>query len=104
MDLPGHRVDVLDFGNDEACVRKTAQRCQIDVSFVVCVVSRDEARQHAGVRRMGIRRYERQLHARDRSHAKPFENGDMGVPAANEDDVLDDRYACLLLWVPSSPR
>ena len=72
-----------------------AQRREIDVDVVKVVVTRHQSGQHAGVGRMDIACDQRQPHAGDRVHPEPLEHRNVGVPAAYQDEVLDDGDAAL---------
>ena len=69
---------------------ETRERAQIHVHIVEIVMAGDEAGQHAGIRRMHVAGDEGDAHARHRRHAETLEHGDVGVPAADQHQVLDD--------------
>ena len=69
---------------------KTRQRPQIDMNVVVIVMAGNKARQHARIRRMDIAADEREANAGQRLHAELFENRNVAVTAADQDQVFDD--------------
>jgi len=60
------------------------------MDFVVAVMPRDIARQHAGVRRMRIAADHGQADAGQGMHAEAPEHADMAVSAADQHDVPQD--------------
>ena len=55
----------------------------------------DIARQHARIGRLDIAGDQGQPQPGHRPHAKAFQHMDMGMAAADEDEILSDRYALL---------
>ena len=79
----------------EPSAGESAQGRQIDMGVVEVVVARHQARQHARVGRVDVACDQRQPHAGDRVHPEPPEHRNMGVPAADQDEVFDDWDAAL---------
>src|SRR6516162_7491543 len=74
---------------------KAREPAEIDVALLKGVMPGDTARQHARIGRLDVAADQRDPHARHRPHAKGLQHMDMGMPAADEDEVLSDRNALL---------
>ena len=69
---------------------KACQRSQVNVGLIGRIEARDEPRQHARIRRLDIARDQGQPDAWDRPHAEALEHVHVGMPAADQHDILDD--------------
>ena len=68
-----------------------SQRRQIDVRFRVAVSPCNKTRQHPGIGRGEVACRQSQPHAGDRGHAEAAQHLDMGVSAADQQDIGADR-------------
>ena len=91
-------IDAGRLGMDQAGAGPGAQPCQVDVAFVECVLPGDEARDHAGVRRLDVPRDQAEPHPGHRLHGEAFQDMDVGMAAANQHEVLEERRG--LQWDP----
>ena len=80
----------------QARTGEAAQRAEVDMRFVIGVVTGDQPRQHAGIRRVHLAADHGQAHARHGAHAETFQYGDVAVPTAHEYKVFDDRCLAVL--------
>ena len=102
--VPGHRraplavhlapVEVEPHGRlvVEAGAREPGQPREVDVHLVERVVAGHQARQHPRVGRMDVARDQGDAHPGHRAHAEPLEHRDVGVPAPDQHEVLDDGH------------
>ena len=89
--LPGGEVEPDRFVEHGARSRETCERLQVDVRIVAGVVTGDESRKHPRIRRLDDARDQRHSDTRQRTHAEVLQHGDVGVTAAEEDEILEDR-------------
>ena len=75
----------------EARAGKARQRAGVDMRFVEAVVTGDQSRQHAGIRRVHLAADQGEAHARDRLHAEHAQHRDVGMAGADQHHVLDHR-------------
>ena len=81
-------IQARDFGPIELGVCKPAELPEIDVGFFMRVMAGNEAGEHAGVGSRVIFGNEGQAHPGKRIHAEHFQDRDVRVPAAEEDEVF----------------
>ena len=88
-------VDFAFFKIDPGCGPKDQSRVgglrqfdKVNVQFIAAVVARDKPRQHARIRCGWPRIDQRQPRARKRLHRPRSQNQRVGVPAADEHEVL----------------
>src|SRR6516162_10826929 len=74
---------------------KAREPAEIDVALLKGVMPGDTARQHARIGRLDVAADQGDAHPRHRPHAKALQHTDMGMPAADEDEILSDRNALL---------
>ena len=96
------RVDPGDFVVEEAGTGEACQRHQVDMPLIGRVVTGDQARQHPGVGGLDIAADECQPDTGYGPHAERLEYGDVAVTAAQQDQVLDDRYRLHWIRTPHS--
>ena len=70
---------------------KPRQPYQVDMAFVEPVIAGHEAGQHAGIGRLHVARDQGHPHPGDRPHRDALQHVHVGVPAADEHEVLSDR-------------
>ncbi len=87
---------------DEAGAGPRRQRRQVDVALLGRVMPGDEARQHAGIGRQHVARDERHRDAGNGPLGEAVEHIDLGVAAADEDEVLSGRQTAIDL-ISSAP-
>ena len=88
---PFSTIETGRFLVDQTRAGETGERPQIDVALRARVVAGNEPGQHPGVRCLDVPRDEGDAQARHRSHAEAFQDMDVGVAAADEHQVFDDR-------------
>ncbi len=88
---PFGEIETGRFVVEEARAGEAGERPQIDMALRARVVAGDEPGQHAGIRRLHVSRDQGDAQARHRPHAEAFQDMDVGVPAADEHEVFDDR-------------
>ncbi len=76
---------------DQPRAGKPRQPAEVDVAFVEIVMAGDPARQHARIGGLDIAGDQGHAHPGHRPHAKAFQHMDMGMPAADEHEILGDR-------------
>ena len=84
-------LDADGLGVDQPCACPGGQPSEIDVALVEGIVASDEARNHARVGRLYVPADQRQPHARHRLHTEALQDMDMGVAAANQHEILEER-------------
>lgn len=77
------------FGMDQAGAGEAGEGCEVDVALIQRVVPGDITRQHAGIGRLDLAGDQAEPDARHRPHAEGLEDMDMGVAAADQDEVAD---------------
>ena len=80
---------------DQPRAGKAREPAEIDVAFLKGVMPGDIAGQHARIGRLDIAADQRDPHPRHRPHAKALQHMDMGMAAADENEILSDRNALL---------
>src|SRR5262249_60236540 len=75
------------FVADQPRASKTREPAEIDVALLERIMSRDVARQHAGIRRLDITRDERHAYTGHRAHAKALQDMDMRLTPPQKDQV-----------------
>ena len=80
----------------EPCTGETRERTQVDVAIVASVMTGDVAGQHARIGCMDVAGDQREAYAGQGCHAESLEYRHMGMPAADQYDVLDHGCRCRL--------
>jgi hypothetical protein len=70
---------------------KACEPAEIDVAFLKGVTPGNITRQHARIGRLDLAGDEGDADAGRRPHAKALQHMDMGMPAADENEVLSER-------------
>ena len=103
---PGAEVEPHHFVVVQAGAGEPCQRPQIDVRVVESIVPGNQARQHAGVRRVDVARDHGHTQAGDGVHPEQLQHDRVTVPAADQDEVLQHGRGWavhrLLTWPPAS--
>jgi len=91
---------------DQPRTGKAREPAEIDVAFLKAVMPGDVARQHPRVGRLDVAADQCDPHTRHRPHAKALQHADMGMAAADENEILSDRHALLhrLHYARAPPR
>ena len=74
---------------------KARQPHQVDVAFVETVMPGDIAGQHSRIGRFDIAGDEGDAHPGHRPHAEALQHMDMGMPAADQNEILSNRDTLL---------
>ena len=80
---------------------ETGERAEIDMAVLERVMSGDVARQHAGIRRQRLARDQRDAGTRQGLQGEQLEHHDVGMTAADEDEILGPRFRA---WHHAIPR
>ena len=89
------KIDARHGGIDKPRAGKARQRVEIHVHLLWRVVTGNQPWQHAGIRRAAALADQRDAQAGLRAHAKAFEHGEVGVTAAQQDEVGNGRRHAL---------
>ena len=88
-------VEPDSFVADQPRAGKSRKPAKIDMALVERIVPGDIARQHARIGRLATPGDQDHPHPRHRPHAEALQDMDMGVPAADEDEMLVYRAGLL---------
>ncbi len=75
---------------DQPGAGKAREASEIDVALVKAIMAGDPAGQHPRIGGFDVAGDEGQAHPRHRAHGKALQHTDMGVPAADKDQVVGD--------------